>query len=279
MSKLIIMTLNWDGEDKLKKLIPSVLPALKNISWEWLIKDNASKDKSVEYIDSLNNPNIKVIRYKDNQQNFSAGMNYLFHAAAPQDNDYVLLLNNDIIFNDTTSIKKMIDIMEKDITVGAVGARLLYTKTNIIQHAGVFFNPIYKTPIHFRAGQKTDSDAERNRIFQAVTGAVLLTKAEYFKNTFKNKSGICGMDENYQWAFDDTDLCLSITHNMNKKVVYCGETNIYHEESSSLKKNPVNKMFMTHNVVYLKNKWQNKCIFDQKEYAKDVRYNLYRGKE
>jgi len=273
---LYILTLTWNAIDKLSKLKDSLLPSLEGIDYQWLIKDNASKDDTIATISEWGDK-VKVIPYKDNKQNFSQGMNLLFHEAAPADKDHILLLNNDVVFNDTQSIKNMIDLLVKDNSVGAVGARLLYTGTDKLQHAGVVFNQNL-CPLHFRANQPSDIEAEKNRLFQVVTGAVLLTKAEYFRNSCKNnKSGIDGMDENYHWAFDDVDLCLSIKCNMEKKIVYCGKTNIFHEESASLKKNPANRLFMNHNLVHLKDKWRIKCQSDQDLYTKDVKYNLYKG--
>lgn len=273
---LYLLTLTWNACDKLTKLKESLLPALEGIDYTWLIKDNASKDDTVA-VASTWGDKVKVIPYKNNLQNFSAGMNYLFNEASPKDDDHVLLLNNDVIFNDKKSIHNMLDIMKRDKTVGAVGARLLYTDTDQLQHCGVVFVPKSKTPTHFRAGDKSDAAAEKNREFQVVTGAVLLTNGESFRNAFtKNKSGINGMDESYHWAFDDVDLCLSIKYNQNKKIVYCGKTNIFHEESASLKKNPANKLFMTHNVNYLVTKWGGRYKLDMNDYANDPKHNLYK---
>lgn len=272
---LYILTLTWNACDKLTALKNSLIPALAGIDYTWLIKDNASKDDTVA-VSSLWGDKVRIIPYKNNQQNFSAGMNHLFAEASPKDNDLVLLLNNDVIINDTRSIQNMINVIQRDSSVGAVGARLLYTNTEQLQHAGVVFVNRTATPTHFRGGEKTDANAEKNRLFQVVTGAALITKAEYFKNVFtNNKSGINGMDENYHWAFDDVDLCLSIKYNMNKKIVYCGKTNIFHEESASLKKNPANKLFMAHNTNYLRTKWNNRYILDQGIYSKDPKCNLY----
>jgi GT2 family glycosyltransferase len=276
---IYLLTLTWNAEDKLTKLKESLLPALDGLDYAWFIKDNASKDNTVA-VASTWGDKVKVIAYQNNHQNFAAGMNHLFNAASPQDNDYVMLLNNDIIFNDKDSIKKMVEVIKNDDSVGVVGARLLYTDTDVLQHGGVVFNNGHRMPIHFRAGQKSDANAEKNRLFQVVTGAVALTKAEYFKNTWeKNPSGIKGMDEGFHWAFDDVDMCLSIAHNMNKKIVYCGETSIFHEESASLKKNPANRLFLNSNVQRLKSKWESKYKLDQNDYTADSRHNLYRKKE
>ena len=276
MNKLWILTLNWNGEDKLKKLYPTLVNSLSDINYEWLVKDNNSNDKSVEYLKSTGNDKIIICQYKDNRQNFSAGVNHLFNIANPSDNDFIMLLNNDIIFNDTTSISNMMSIIKGDTSVGAVGARLLYTGTNKLQHAGVVFDTTYRTPTHFRVNQATDVHAEKNRQFQVVTGAVLITRALLFKSANTNNlSGINGMDERYHWAFDDVDLCLSIKYNMNKKIIYCGKTNIFHEESATLKKNPANKMFLSHNLNYLFGKWGARYTIDKDIYTRTPHYNLY----
>lgn len=275
---LNIMTLTWNGESKLAKLEASLMPALDGIDYKWFIKDNASKDDTLKLISDWANPNVVAHAYPNNQQNFSEGCNYLFERTSASDKDYVMLLNNDIVFNDTTSIKRMLSILDNDESVGMVGARLLYTDTDKLQHAGVVFNPTYKTPMHFRAGQQTDNASQQNRLFQVVTGAVCITRGEYFKNAYtKNKSGIKGMDEGYHWAFDDVDLCLSIKYNMDKKIVYCGNTGIFHEESASLKKNPVNKLYLPNNLKRLFEKWTGRYSIDQDIYTKNSNHNLYTG--
>lgn len=275
MAHLHIFTLTWNGLDKLTKLYHSLIPALGHLDYTWFIKDNGSKDDTVGTVKSWEG-NIKIISYKDNQQNFSAGMNYLFANASPPDNDLVMLLNNDIVINDTTSISRMLTLLRDD-EVGMAGCRLLYSGTNKLQHAGVVFDSPYKTPFHFRPGQVSDANAAKNRVFQAVTGAVCITKADYYRHTgVNNKSGNPGMDEIYQWCFEDIDLCLTIGRATQKKIVYCGETEIFHEESASLKKNPVNKLFLKHNVQHFLNRWDGKYAYDKSLYLSDPNYNLYR---
>ena len=273
---LKILTLTWNAEEKLSKLRDSLTPSLAGIDYQWFIKDNKSTDNTVAMASKWGDK-VTVIQYKNNAQNFAAGCNYLFDLANAEDDDLIMLLNNDITFGDTHSISNMINIIENDPDVGVVGARLLYTGTNKLQHAGVVFDTICKLPAHHRVRTESDEDSMKNKEFQAVTGAVLITKAKYYKNIWtNNQSKRLGMDENYHWAFDDVDLCLSIKHNMNKKIVYCGNTNIFHEESLSLKKNPANKLFLAHNINYLRSKWCKKCVIDGDIYIKDPNYNLYK---
>jgi O-antigen biosynthesis protein len=273
---LYILTLTWNGQDKLTKLKESIMPALDGVDYTWLIKDNASTDQTVE-VASQWGDKVKCIPYKNNIQNFSAGMNFLFNEASPADNDLVLLLNNDVIVNDNNTIQNMVEIINNDDSVGVVGSRLLYTGTDKLQHAGVVFDNRNGMPTHFRCKEVTDKNSKKNRLFQVVTGAVLLTRAQYYRNIFnKNKSSIGGMDENYHWAFDDVDLCLSIKYNMEKKVVYCGKNDVFHEESASLKKVPANRLFMNHNCNYLLSKWRGRYSIDKDIYSRDPSYNLYK---
>jgi GT2 family glycosyltransferase len=273
---LYILTLNWEGADKLAKLYPTLINSLSGVDFKWLIRDHGSNDDSLKVIKNWNNDNVIAIDYKHNRDNFSEGCNFLFKEANPKDEDFILLLNNDVIFNDILSIKNMLSIFEKDNGVGIVGCKLNFMHTNKLQHAGVIFsNKSKKLPFHFRLNEIEDRYSKLNREFQAVTGACLITTGYCYRNA---NDKYPGMDPKYFWAFDDIDLCLSIKYNLNKKIVYCGQTNIFHEESASLKKNPVNKLFFMHNINYFLNKWYNKYVLDYELYLNDNNYNLYNGK-
>lgn len=269
--RLHLLTLSWNGQDKLGKLKESLMPALAEISMEykWIIKDNGSvpPDKTVE-IASTWGENIHVIAYKNNLQNFSEGMNYIFDYAKPADDDLVLLLNNDVIFGDTTSLAKMIKLLLSSDDIGVVGAKLLYTGTNRLQHAGVVFERSRGLPMHFRANEEDDEAASQNREFQVVTGAVMLMRAREYRAINK-------LDPKLVWCFDDVDACIAIK-NLGKKILYCGETKIYHEESATLKKNPVNKLFMNANSNYFLNKWKGKYSIDIDDYKNDPKRGLYK---
>lgn len=256
MNKLHIFTLHWNNIDKLKKLYNTLIPSLKGLDYIWHIKDNGSTDGSVEYIKSILSDNIKCYFINHNRHSFSEGMNILFEKCNAEDEDLILLLNNDIWFEDTSSIHNMINIIDTNNDVGMVGAKLLYPN-NTIQHAGVIFVKRYSyLPFHYRYKEIANNIDDQNKEFQAVTAALALTKCKYYKNICTtNKSGRLGLDETFFWCFEDIDACLSIKYKQGKKIMYCGKTKVYHEESVSLKKNPVNKMMMPHNVNIFRKKW------------------------
>lgn len=270
--KLHIYTLNWNGGEKLINLYNSLYPNTYDFDAVWHIRDNGSKDESIDRLirhaniilhDRTSTVKIKDYRISHNKNNFAQGMNYLFEQSTPNDDDLILLLNNDVIFKDSISLNNMYKLMLKT-GAAIVGARLLYNNTNKLQHAGVIFGERYgKMPYHYKHGEESDEASKKNRYFQAVTAAVCLIKAGEF-----NKAN--GYNTFYNWAFEDIDFNLRI--GLNNKIVYCGETNIYHEESASLKKNNVNKLFLNHNVKLFKELWFGKYDIDHDKYLKDPHY-------
>lgn len=273
---LNILTLNWNGKDKLAKLAPTLIDSLNGLKYKWLIKDNGSTDESINYINSLNNNNINIIKYGHNRDNFSQGCNFLFKEASCKDDDYVLLLNNDIVVDNIDSIKNMIKSLESNKDIGVVGAKLLYDDKTTIQHAGVVFSSrTNNLPVNYRRGYREEQMDCLNREFQSVTAAVMLTKSVYYENICDtNKSKLHGLCEDFFWCFEDVSACLSIKYDLNKKIVYCGDTSFFHEESASLKKNPVNKLFMEHNVKTFLNMWKGEYANDLEEYENNLNHNV-----
>lgn len=260
-----ILTLNWNGKPLLERLRNSL--QIK-APFMWHIRDNGSKDMSTEEMDSWNNDNTRFYQIGHNRDSFSTGMNWLFDKASPNDDDYILLLNNDIEFCEPSALDKMLRIIKEDKEVGVVGGRLLYNGTDRLQHAGVIFGPKYgNLPFHYKYQDRTNEEAEKNREFQAVTAACSITRASIWKE-------LGGLSQRFKWAFDDVDYCLRVKQ-LKKKVVYCGEVKIYHEESISLKKNPVNIMFINDNVKTFKEIWSGKYDIDHEKYLKNKNYMLY----
>ena len=272
---LKILTLNWNGKEKIKILQKSLLPALQDIEFEWLIKDNGSKDGSLEEIKSWDHSKINLIAYPNNQQNYAQGMNFLFKEATPKDDDIILTLNNDVILQDTTSLKNMIKILQTDKNVGIVGAKLNYTNTTNIQHCGVLFHSRNGLPYHHRSGIIEQARDRINRYYPVVTGAVAMLPASVFNNCFENASGARGFNERFVFAFEDVDMCMRISHTLNKKVVYCGSTNIFHEESASLKKNPIHKMFLNHNCRLFLDTWHKQIDISLSRAYENAEHNVY----
>ncbi|MDP2685293.1 MAG: glycosyltransferase [bacterium] len=265
---IYVLTLTWNGLDKLQRLKDGLIKNLThcNQSAVWCIRDNGSVDGTKEWLESWDETvGLDTLLVDHNRANFAQGVNSLFNKISFKEGEenFVLLLNNDIEFADDTSLANMMDLM-KDPKVGMVGARLLYSGTNKLQHAGVIFGPKYgNMPYHFRHKEESDQHAEKNRYFQAVTAACCFIRQGAFQ----------AMDEKYFWAFEDIDLSLRIGA-AGWKVAYCGQTKIYHEESASLKINPINKMFLSPNVKHFKSLWLGKYAHDHETYLTNKNYNI-----
>ena len=264
-----VLTLSWNGLDKLERLKSGLYRNLDNAkqAYQWYIRDNGSADKTVETVQHW--PNVQLLAVNHNRNNFAQGVNSLSGLAfqnhfSDANEDLLLLVNNDVEFFDDASLSKMINLMTHD--VGVVGCRLLYNGTQNLQHAGVIFGDRYgRMPYHYRHKELSDAVAEKNRYFQAVTAAVCLVRMADFKE-------VGGMDEKFHWAFEDIDMCLRIGA-LGRKIVYCGATKIFHEESASLKKNPVNKLFLGPNVNHFKSKWFGKYQLDHEKYLNNPKHN------
>jgi GT2 family glycosyltransferase len=271
---LHILTLTWNGLSKLEKLSSGLIENLhyanekyRTLDCLWHVRDNGSTDGTVKEIETWleDGGQMRVYDIGHNRDNFAKGINYLFEKANVNDDDFILLLNNDVQFVSSDSLYQMFQLQKKT-DAAIVGARLLYEGTNKLQHAGVIFGERYgRMPYHFRHGETSDKNSCLDREFQAVTAAVCLIKADYFKK-------VGGADEQFFWAFEDIDLALRIRE-AGGRVVYSGSTNIFHEESATLKKNPVNKMFLQSNVQRFKQKWFGKYELDHQKYLDNPTYN------
>jgi GT2 family glycosyltransferase len=278
--KIFVLTLTWNGLDKLKNLRTGLFQNLIAITHhdgilksgfegaEFLVRDNGSNDGTV---DELNRWNLKsdfpigttVFQIGHNRDNFATGVNYLFEKANPSDDDVILLLNNDIEFKDRTSLGNMLNLMIKT-NAAVVGAKLLYEDGKISHHGVIFSAQKNNMPWHhFEGSENIDF---KNRYHQAVTAACCFVRAKNFR-----AAGM--MKPIYSWAFEDIDLNLEISINQKCKIISCGETNIVHATSYSLKKNPVNKLFLANNVNNFKTLWNGKYKIDHELYLRNASYN------
>lgn len=192
-----------------------------SIQFEVIIVDNASLDQTKDEVERIKSTLNYDINYKRNENNLGfAKANNIGSTMAKY--DQLLFLNNDTIAVDDF-LSKPIEYLQNS-KVGAVGIKLLYAD-DLIQHAGIAFNHL-KRPDHIFKFYKSDYPAV-NKVYemQAVTGACMFIK----KNIY-DKLG--GFDESYLNGWEDIDLCFKI-RNDGLKILYSGETSLYHLESQT----------------------------------------------
>ena len=112
--------------------------------------------------------------------------------------------------------------------VGAVGAKLFYPETDIIQHAGITnlrVGPAHK--LQYLSDEKTYYFGQNRGVHNmlAVTGACLMVRREVFE-----EAG--GFATELAVAFNDVDLCYTI-HELGYYNVQRNDVVLYHHESLS----------------------------------------------
>lgn len=116
MKSISVVIPNYNGKHLLKKNLPSVFAALKNINdYEVIIADDASTDESVAYIET-NWQNVILIKNKVNG-GFSKNINSGFKVATKE---LVLALNSDVILNKNYFLEQFKYFNDAD-TFGVMG--------------------------------------------------------------------------------------------------------------------------------------------------------------
>lgn len=157
--------------------------------------------------------------------------NLINRGAAAGDGDFLLLLNNDIVFVPESKgfLTRMLAVAKRR-DVGAVGPLLLYPDGSI-QHGGVvvgmytYAEHLYRLWSPAQANLFPFTPYDRDRYVSAVTAAFLLVERKKYDQ-------IRGMDERFIVCGGDVDLCIRL-HEAGYKNVYMGSERFVHLESKS----------------------------------------------
>ncbi|MBQ8603615.1 MAG: glycosyltransferase [Oscillospiraceae bacterium] len=214
-----------DHPDILRQCIDSIKKYTAYSNYEIIVVDNGSDDENKKIIsDYLDKQGVEYI-YKAEKFNFSAMCN---RGAQTAKGEYLLFLNDDIEIFMPHWLERMLGHAQQP-HAGAVGAKLYYPNSTMIQHTGVTNSPSYgpvhsfmnlndMTPYYFGLNW-----ADYNAI--AVTGACLMVGRDKFYR-------VGGFDENLPVAYNDVKLCFALHRNGWYNVVR-NDVVAYHHESLS----------------------------------------------
>lgn len=234
---IVILTRN--GLNHLKVLFEDFSKKTNYSNFEIIVVDNDSSDKSVEFLKSLTDLDIKIIENKENVS-FSKGNN---DAVKIANGEYVLLINNDV--EPTYGwLNELMGTIIYGNNVGVVGAKLLYPYIKeshnqkysfTIQHAGDIFRETINNGCLYEAHNQNkyledvfDSSISVNRKCLLVTGAVLLTKKEIYDE-------LNGLDERFWYGYEDIDFNLKV-YQKGYAVIFASAALLFHHESATPKK-------------------------------------------
>lgn len=214
-----------NNSDILKQCINSIQEKTSYRKFEILIMDNGSTEpetiKTLRHLSTQEK--VRVIEH-NKPFNYSEINNSGTRCAQ---GDIFVFLNDDTEVLSEDWLERMGGYAQRD-HIGAVGAKLIYPNTRIIQHNGIL--NLDDGPGHAFMGYDADAPGYfmRNLLewnWIAVTGACLMIERKKFE-----ASG--GFDERLPVSYNDVKICFDLIDNGFYNVV-CSSVELIHHESLS----------------------------------------------
>ncbi len=237
--KVFIVILNFKSFLDTKECLQS-LKSIDYDNYEIIIVDNCSMDDSFKRLE-IEFPEYKIMK-TDRNIGYANGNNLAIKYALDNDNDYVCVLNNDVVV-EKDFLSKIITTMERRPDVGIAGPCICkYSDRNVIQAMGGNIN-LYTGLTQGRLkGDKYNELKQENTEVAYLGGACFVAKREVF-----NSIGL--IPENYFLFFEETEFCLKATR-AGYKLLCVYESRIYHKGSSTISKyNGLSYYFLNRNRV------------------------------
>ncbi|MGA1839391.1 MAG: glycosyltransferase [bacterium] len=191
-----------------------------NYNTEIIVINDASTENNIyNYLESMKNK-IKIIHNEKNI-GFLKSCN---KGAQFAQGEYFLFLNNDTIPLENC-FENLLETLEKNREIGAVGAKLIYPDGKLQEAGGIIFNDA--SGHNFGRGDDPyKQDYNYVREVDYCSGACLLVRRDLFEKTG-------GFDERFSPAYyEDTDLCFSI-RKLGYKVIYQPKSSVVHFEGAT----------------------------------------------
>ena len=222
--RISILIPTKDNPGVLKKCISSVYEKSTYQNYEIIVIDNGSSDVNKAEIEKINDKYPFAYLYRPMEFNYSR-MNNI--ASQQAEGSILLLLNDDMEVVTPDWLERMAgQLMQEGI--GAVGAKLLYPQTTLIQHVGIT-NAVDGLVHKLLKKDDTKSyNRGRNKLVYnvvGVTGACLMVRKSDYER-------LGGLKEDLRVAYNDVDLCFSL-YEAGLRNVIRNDVILYHHESLS----------------------------------------------
>jgi len=248
--KISIIIVNYNVREFLLHALQSINKALKNISSEIIVVDNASVDGSIQAVKKYFQ-NVKVIENETNT-GFSAANNTGIKRA---EGEYIVLINPDtLVQEDTFSV--LLEFMSKNSNVGGAACKILnpdgtfsidsrhsVPKPSTALWKFLGLNRLFPKSKIFGRYNLTYLDPNETYPVDAISGSFMFLRKKAIEE-------IGLLDEDYFMYCEDIDYC----YRLNKegwKIYYVPETNIIHYKGESTKKAKVDYVINFNKSLYL----------------------------
>lgn len=237
--ELSIIYVNYNTADQVMTSVESVRRHTKGIDYEIIVADNNSKDD--ENLQKLiDDETIKVVKLDDNY-----GFGKANNAGVKEcTGEYIFLLNPDTICHDN-SIKKLLDCLKADQTIGVISPNLINAEskpTHSFRRAGdgilTELNfALFGLPYKILYGSDFEFNHSDKQLEVAYScGAAMMMKKEIFEK-------VDGFDETFFMYYEDQDLCNRIKKT-GLRIVNEPKAIIQHLEGTSINLNSKRETFI-----------------------------------
>lgn len=226
-----IIIVNYNTEDLLKDCISSIVNHTKEISYEIIVSDNGSKDKSIEM---LKKEFPQVILIENNRNlGFGAANNVAVKTAKGK---YIFYLNSDTILLNN-AVKMFFDFWEKSNRddIGVLGAQLIDVNHHPVQSWGKYPTPlgVLKALLHMylapQLKRTVKVETSKDSLKEGTVVDGFITGADMF---LKNDEDAL-FDERYFMYAEEADLEYNNFYLKNKVCILIPEIEIVHLEGGS----------------------------------------------
>jgi len=235
-----VITVTYNSAAVLPDFMESVLKQSYR-DFRLYVVDSCSSDETLAACAGYSDPRIVIIRNGANV-GVAEGNNIGIRAAVTQGCGYVLLLNNDTVFDADliATLHKGLQRYQCDMVAPKI---LYYDVADKIWSAGGGFSRLRGRSEHIGFNKRDNGGFDQAREVEFSPACCMLIRREVFE-----RIGL--MDPNYFVYFDDADFCVRALR-AGVKLVYAPEAKLFHKVSSLIgHRSDISVRYVTRNHVY-----------------------------
>ena len=235
MAKVAVVILNYNGEEVLRRFLPSVV--VNSAGVEVVVADNASTDGSLLFLKD-NYPQVRLIALESNY-GFAGGYN---RALAMVDAEYFLLLNSDVEVTHGW-IEPLVAFMDSTPGVAACQPKILsYKSKRDFEYAGASGGMIDRYGYPYCRGRLFSTVEEDKGQYDDIlpvfwaSGAAMRVRSADFRS-------VGGFDERFFAHMEEIDLCWRMA-SRGLGVYAVPQSVVYHVGGATLDKGNPRKTYL-----------------------------------
>lgn len=222
--KVAAIIIHWNQDTLTRETISSLLQTgYQNL--RIILVDNGSTEGSCKKI-TEDFPEVLLVRTGENL-GYAGGANLGFTTGFDSDAEYLLLLNNDVMF-DKRFIEELLAVMEGDggTNIGLCVPKIYYfDEPQKIWYAGGYTDPKTGLCYHYGSGHNDGPEYSEQRDCTFANGCAMFMRREAF-----NKTGL--FDTGYFHTGEDFDYSLRLLSN-GYRIVFVPKAQLWHKIRSS----------------------------------------------